>query len=121
MRLIQLHLAMIYFDTAVLKCHGSTWLSGTVLHYVLNNYEVTRLDFTWLSSYPSVLNLMSHATLALEFALPFLLWFRPTRRSVIAGGSKTLNTSRCAFSISSSRTTEYGRRRTASVSRPPSS
>ena len=33
----------------------------------------------------------------------------------------TFKTSGCAFSISSKRTTEYGRRRTASVSWPPSS
>ncbi len=33
--------------------------------------------------------------------------------------SKTLNTSGCAFSISSKRTTEYGLRRTASVNCPP--
>ena len=35
--------------------------------------------------------------------------------------SSTLKTSGWAFSISSSRSTEYGRRRTASVSWPPSS
>ena len=35
--------------------------------------------------------------------------------------SRTLNTSGCAFSISSNSTTAYGRRRTASVSWPPSS
>mmetsp|Transcript_2996 Transcript_2996/g.6453 ORF Transcript_2996/g.6453 Transcript_2996/m.6453 type:complete len:242 (-) Transcript_2996:225-950(-) len=35
--------------------------------------------------------------------------------------SRMLNTSGCAFSISSNRTTLYGRRRTASVSCPPSS
>jgi hypothetical protein len=35
--------------------------------------------------------------------------------------SNTLNTSGCAFSISSNRTTWYGLRRTASVSAPPSS
>ena len=34
---------------------------------------------------------------------------------------RTLKTSGCAFSISSSSTTEYGLRRTASVSCPPSS
>ena len=34
--------------------------------------------------------------------------------------SSTFQTSGCAFSISSSRTTEYGRRRTGSVSCPPS-
>jgi hypothetical protein len=35
--------------------------------------------------------------------------------------SRMLNTSGCAFSISSKSTTEYGLRRTASVSWPPSS
>src|SRR5438128_1904961 len=35
--------------------------------------------------------------------------------------SSTLNTSGCAFSTSSRSTTQYGRRRTASVSAPPSS
>ena len=34
--------------------------------------------------------------------------------------SRTFQTSGCAFSISSSSTTEYGRRRTGSVSWPPS-
>ena len=35
--------------------------------------------------------------------------------------SRVLKTSACAFSISSNSTTEYGLRRTASVSWPPSS
>ena len=35
--------------------------------------------------------------------------------------SRVLKTSGCAFSISSNSTTEYGLRRTASVSWPPSS
>ena len=35
--------------------------------------------------------------------------------------SRMLNTSGCAFSISSNSTTAYGRRRTCSVSCPPSS
>ena len=38
-----------------------------------------------------------------------------------SSASNTLNTSGCAFSTSSSSTTEYGRARTASVSWPPSS
>ena len=43
------------------------------------------------------------------------------RRPSSSTWSRTLNTSGWAFSISSSRTTWYGRRRTASVSWPPSS
>ena len=43
------------------------------------------------------------------------------RRPSSSSCSSTLKTSGWAFSISSSSTTEYGRRRTASVSWPPSS
>ena len=48
---------------------------------------------------------------------PWLSVSRPSSRI----WSSTLNTSGCAFSISSNRMTLYGRRRTASVSWPPSS
>ena len=43
------------------------------------------------------------------------------RRPSSSSASSTLNTSGWAFSTSSNSTTEYGRRRTASVSWPPSS
>ncbi len=85
-RLIQLQLCLVYFNTAMLKCNGVYWFQGTALHYVLNNDEVTRFNFTWLSAYPVLLNLLSHSSLFLEFALPFLIWFRPTRRLVIFSG-----------------------------------
>lgn len=78
-RLIQLHLALIYFNTAILKCNGSTWLGGTALHFVLNNNEVGRSQLLGLVEYPIAINLMTYAGLAVEFALPFFLWFRATR------------------------------------------
>jgi hypothetical protein len=85
-RLIQLHLCLIYFDTAVLKCHGSSWLDGTAMHYVLNNPEVGRFDLSALSQYPLMLNVMTHGALFAEFALAFLLWSRSVRPWVIATG-----------------------------------
>ncbi len=79
-RLIQLHLSLIYFDTSVLKCGGTSWLGGTALHFVLYNREFGRLDLTALCQYPIVINLLTHAALLAEFALAILLWFRPTRK-----------------------------------------
>jgi hypothetical protein len=78
-RLIQLQLSLIYFNTAVLKCHGSSWLGGTALHYVLNNTEVGRSQLMWLVEYPLAINALTYVALFAELALPFLLWFRPTR------------------------------------------
>lgn len=85
-RLMQLQLCVIYFVTAFLKCGGPTWLSGTAIHYVLYNHEVGQLNMEWLAAHTIVINLMAHTALLLEFALAFLLWFRPTRRWVALAG-----------------------------------
>jgi len=85
-RLIQIQLCVIYFITAFLKCGGRTWLSGTSIHYVLFNHEVGNLNMEWLAAHTLVINLMAHTALVLEFALAFLLWFRPTRRWVALAG-----------------------------------
>jgi hypothetical protein len=85
-RLLQLHLCLIYFNTAILKTSGSTWLGGTAIHFVLHNDEFRRFDFTALAQYPILINVFTQAGLLTEFCLAFFLWFRPTRRWVIAAG-----------------------------------
>jgi hypothetical protein len=85
-RLIQIQLCVIYFDTAVIKCQGTTWLGGTALHYVLFNHEFGQFNLEWLTRYPLVVNVLTLAALLVEFALAFLLWFRPTRRWVALAG-----------------------------------
>jgi hypothetical protein len=78
-RLIQLQLTLVYLNTAVLKCNGSTWLTGTALHYIVNNSEVGRTQLNGLVNYPVLINILTFVALFAEFAIPFLLWFRPTR------------------------------------------
>jgi hypothetical protein len=85
-RLIQLQLSLIYFNTAVLKCNGTTWLNGTALHYVLNNIEVGRSQVMWLVEYPLAMNVLTQGALLVEFLIPFLLWFRPTRAWAAVAG-----------------------------------
>jgi len=85
-RLIQLHMCLIYLDTAVLKCNGATWLNGTAMHFVLHNVEFTRFDLTSVTEYPVLINLMSHGALLLEFCLAFLLWSKAARPWVALAG-----------------------------------
>jgi hypothetical protein len=85
-RLIQIQLCLIYFDTAVLKCNGSSWLNGTALHYVFHNTEVGRPALSWMTNYPLGVNLLTYSAVITEFCLAFLLWFRPTRRWCILAG-----------------------------------
>jgi hypothetical protein len=85
-RLIQLHVCLLYFDTAVLKCNGASWLNGTALHFVLYNDEVGRFHLGPLREFPLLVNLMTHGAILTEFALAFLLWFRTTRFVTICAG-----------------------------------
>jgi hypothetical protein len=85
-RLLQMQLCLIYFQSCVIKCQGSTWLNGTTVHYVLFNREFGMFDLEWLAQYPLLINVMTHSALLLEFAVAFWLWFRPTRRWAFLGG-----------------------------------
>ncbi|MBV8556851.1 MAG: HTTM domain-containing protein [Planctomycetaceae bacterium] len=85
-RLIQLQISLIYFNTAILKCNGVTWLNGTALHYVLNNSEVGYLRLDPLTQYPVAVNILTYGAVLIEFALAFLLWFRATRPWTIIAG-----------------------------------
>ncbi|MBX6313347.1 MAG: HTTM domain-containing protein [Isosphaeraceae bacterium] len=77
-RLLQIQVCILYFMSAFLKSNGTTWPDGTAVHWILNNGEVRRFTFG-LEQCPLLTNAMTHAALLVEFALPFLLWFRETR------------------------------------------
>lgn len=85
-RLIQIQLCLVYFDTAILKCAGTTWLTGTAIHYVLFNHEVGQFNLEWLAAYPMLIGSLTLGALCIEFALPFLLWFRASRRWIALAG-----------------------------------
>jgi hypothetical protein len=86
MRLLQMQICLIYFQSCVIKSRGEVWLNGTTVHYVLFNREFGIFNMEWLAQYPLLINLMTHGALLLEFAAAFWLWFRPTRRWAILGG-----------------------------------
>ena len=78
--------------------------------------RVSRRAISWMRSEPTF-DVMMTTVLRKSTVRPLPSVRRPSSSTC----SSTLNTSGCAFSISSNRTTAYGRRRTASVSWPPSS
>jgi hypothetical protein len=86
MRLLQIQLCLIYFQSCVIKCDGEAWMNGTAVHYVLFNREFRQFNLEWLGAYPLLINLMTHGALLVEFAVAFWLWFRPTRRWVMLAG-----------------------------------
>jgi len=84
-RLMQLEVTLVYFSAAWLKLLGSPWRDGTALYYVMH------LDEYWgrfplpafLSTSLPVIRLLTWTTMVLEFAIPVLIWFEPTRRTAL--------------------------------------
>jgi Vitamin K-dependent gamma-carboxylase len=86
LRLLEMQVCLIYFQSCVLKCSGPAWMDGTATHYVLFNREFRWFNLEWLGAFPLLINVMTHGALLIEFALAFWLWFRATRRWAILGG-----------------------------------
>ena len=82
-RLIQLHLCVIYLFAGFGKLLGSSWWDGTAIWLSLANLEYQSIDMTWLCKFPSLLNLMTHVSLAWEVTYIALIWPRLTRPIVL--------------------------------------
>jgi predicted DCC family thiol-disulfide oxidoreductase YuxK len=84
-RLIQLHLCLIYGMAGMAKLQGSSWWSGMAIWGTLASGEFNLINFTPLAAYPWLLNLMTHAALAFEITYPALIWVPVLRPLLLAG------------------------------------
>lgn len=78
-RMIQFELSLLYFTSFLWKLKGHAWLDGTALYYVIHTHDIARFPLpSWIQN-AELLKLGSWLTLALEFSLGVLIWFRPLR------------------------------------------
>ena len=85
LRLIQLHLTVIYGMAGLAKLQGPSWWDGTAIWKTMATGEFVVLDFTALAAWPVVINLVTHASLALEILYPVLVWVKLARPLVLLG------------------------------------
>jgi hypothetical protein len=83
-RLMQLHLCIIYLFSALGKAMGETWWDGSAMWLAVANYEYQSIDLTWLADSPAILSLFAHVTVAWELSYSALVWPRLTRPLVVA-------------------------------------
>jgi predicted DCC family thiol-disulfide oxidoreductase YuxK len=86
LRLIQLHFCLIYGMAGLAKLQGPGWWNGTAIWGLLASGEFNLLDFTWLAAHPLLLNVMTHASLAIEISYPILIWpirIRPLTLAIV--------------------------------------
>jgi predicted DCC family thiol-disulfide oxidoreductase YuxK len=83
LRLIQLHLVLIYGIAGLAKLQGQAWWTGVAAWGVVAAGEFRVFNLTWMAAYPLLLNLMTHAGLFLELSYPILIWVRVLRPLLI--------------------------------------
>ncbi|BBO34912.1 HTTM domain-containing protein [Lacipirellula parvula] len=78
-RLLQLHLCVVYFFSALAKIEGNTWRVGTAMWWAAANYEYQSLPLTWMADWPFLIAFFTHLTVFWELSYAFLVWNRFTR------------------------------------------
>ena len=74
LRLIQLHLCLIYGLAGLAKLQYPIWWEGWAFGSLLGYAEFRPIDLTWLARWPMLLMALSHGALALEILYPVLVW-----------------------------------------------
>jgi len=83
-RMIQVHLCVVYLFSGLGKLLGASWWEGTALWGAAANVQYRTLDLTWLASHPWIINALTLSTLWWEIAYAGLVWPRLTRRLFLA-------------------------------------
>ena len=78
-RLMQVHLCVVYLFAGMGKLQGDMWWNGQAIWGAVANYEYQTIDLTWLSEHMWLVNLVTYSALIWEVTYPFLIWPKLTR------------------------------------------
>jgi hypothetical protein len=85
-RLMQLEICAVYFQNFCSKLQGETWCNGTALYYVSKLEDYAKFSSYGLFDQLWVCQLLTWATMAIEFSLFTLIWVPRFRYYVLAAG-----------------------------------
>ena len=87
-RLIQIHMCIIYFFSGLAKLTGSpfgaAWWDGTAVWWAVAIPEYQSIDMTWLAGWPVLVAVLTYVTVFWELTYAALVWPRATRPVVLA-------------------------------------
>jgi hypothetical protein len=83
-RLVQVHMCVIYLFGGISKLRGATWWDGSALWLAFANYEYQSVDMTWTGNYLFFVALATHVTIFWETFYCVLIWPRATRPIFLA-------------------------------------
>jgi hypothetical protein len=80
LRVVQIHLCIVYLTSGVAKARSRAWWSGDAIWRALMSPEYRRFDFSWLASHPWLAVAAGWGVLLVEIGYAALIWPRFTRR-----------------------------------------
>jgi hypothetical protein len=83
-RLLQLHMCVIYLFGGIGKMRGEQWWDGSALWFAFASLEYQSLDMTWMNNHRWLLALLAHITVFWETFYCFFVWPKLTRPICLA-------------------------------------
>lgn len=80
LRVIQLHLCMVYLAGGLMKASGEQWWDGDAIWRSLMLPEYRQYDFGWLADHPWFARLSGWMVIVVESGYALFIWPRRTRR-----------------------------------------
>jgi hypothetical protein len=80
LRVMQIHLCVIYLAAGVEKALGRQWWNGEAIWQAVTQPAFSTFDLRWLARYSLIPMLAGWATLVVEIGYAFLIWPRRTRK-----------------------------------------
>jgi hypothetical protein len=81
LRVMQIHLCVIYFAAGVEKAMGRQWWNGEAIWQAVTQPAFSTFDLSWLAGYAWIPMLAGWSTLVVEIGYPFFVWPLRTRNS----------------------------------------
>jgi hypothetical protein len=81
LRVVQIHLCVIYLSAGVEKALGRQWWNGEAIWRAVTQPAFSTFDLRWLAGHPWIPMLAGWGTLVVEIGYACLIWPRRTRRA----------------------------------------
>jgi uncharacterized membrane protein YphA (DoxX/SURF4 family) len=78
-RMIQVHLCIVYLFSGIQKMKGAPWWDGSALWDAIASFQYQSADLTWMVHFPIVIAFLTHLTVFWEAFYPAIVWPRATR------------------------------------------
>ena len=80
LRVLQIHLCIIYLDAGLSKMFGTHWWNGEAVWRSLTQFPFNPFNLTFLHNFPLLLQVTGWVVLAIETLYIFLVWNYKTRK-----------------------------------------